>query len=95
MCEIFNTNTNNCAVSKIEKLNLGTFITNINKLDMVDVQREMPTMYNTRNIDWIHMWVLSWPVGSVSASHQCGPGSIPCWGSGSGAVSEKGLSSLV
>ena len=62
---------------------------------MVDVQLEMPTMYNTRNIDWIHMWVLSRPVGSVSASHQCGSGSIPGWGSGPGTVSEKGLSSLV
>ena len=33
--------------------------------------------------------------GSASASHQCGPGSIPGWGSDPGAVSEKALSSLV
>ena len=32
------------------------------------------------------LWVISWPIGSVTASHQGGPGSIP------GAVSEKGLS---
>ena len=34
-------------------------------------------------------------VVSTSASHQCGPGSIPGWGSDPGAVSEKGLSSPV
>ena len=39
--------------------------------------------------------VLRWPIGSASVSHQCGPGSIPGWGSDPGAVSEKGLSSLV
>ena len=31
----------------------------------------------------------------TSASHQCGLGSIPSWGSDPGAVSEKGLSSPV
>ena len=36
-----------------------------------------------------------WPIGSVSASHQCGPDSIPGWGSDPGAISEKGLSSPV
>ena len=34
-------------------------------------------------------------VVSTSVSHQCGPGSIPGWGSDPGAVSEKGLSSPV
>ena len=41
------------------------------------------------------MWVLRWPIGSVPASHQCSPGSIPGWGSDPGAVSEKGLLSPV
>ena len=40
-------------------------------------------------------WMLSWPIGSASASHQCGLGSIPGWGSDPGAVSKKGLSSPV
>ena len=40
-------------------------------------------------------WVLRWPIGSASASHQCGLGSNPGWGSDPGAVSEKGLSSPV
>ena len=35
------------------------------------------------------LWLLSWPIGSATASHQCGTGSIP------GVVSEKGLSSPV
>ena len=39
--------------------------------------------------------LLKWSIGSASASHQCGPGSIPGWGSDPGAVSEKGLTSLV
>ena len=39
--------------------------------------------------------LFGWPTGSVSASHQCGPGLILGWGSDSGAVSEKGLSSRV
>ena len=30
-------------------------------------------------------------VVSTSVSHQCGPGSIPGWGSDPGAVSEKGF----
>ena len=30
-------------------------------------------------------------VVSMSASHQCGPGSIPGWGSDPDAVSEKGF----
>ena len=30
-------------------------------------------------------------VVSTSASHQCGPGSIPSWGSDPSAVSEKGF----
>ena len=34
-------------------------------------------------------------VVSTSASHQCGLGSIPDWGSDPGAVSEKGLSSPI
>ena len=42
-----------------------------------------------------NLWVLRWPIGSASASHQCSQGSIPGWGSDPGAVSEKGLSSLV
>ena len=40
-------------------------------------------------------WVLRWPTGSTSVSHQCGLGSIPGWGSDPSAVSEKGLSSPV
>ena len=40
-------------------------------------------------------WVLRGRIGSASASHKCGPGSIPSWGSDLGAVSEKGLSSPV
>ena len=40
-------------------------------------------------------WVLRGQIGSASASLQCGPGSIPSWGSDPGAVSEKGLSSPV
>ena len=28
---------------------------------------------------------------SMSASHQCGPGSIPGWGSDPSAISEKGF----
>ena len=38
---------------------------------------------------------LRWLIGSASAPHQCGLGLIPGWGSDPGAVSEKGLSSLV
>ena len=41
------------------------------------------------------LWVLRWAIGSTSASHQCGPGLIPGWGSDPCAVSEKGPSSLV
>ena len=41
-----------------------------------------------------HGGLLRWPIGSTSASHQCGPGSIPGLGSDPGAVTEKGLSSL-
>ena len=37
-------------------------------------------------------WLLRWPIGGTSASHQCGLGSIPGWGSDPGAVSEKGIS---
>ena len=40
-------------------------------------------------------WVLSWLIGSASASHQCGPGSIPGWGSDAVAASDMGLSSTV
>ena len=36
-------------------------------------------------------WVLRWPIDSASASHQCGPGSIPGWGPDLGAVNEKGF----
>ena len=36
-----------------------------------------------------------WPIDRASASHQCGPGSIPGWGSDPGALSEKGLTSPV
>ena len=36
-------------------------------------------------------WVLR---SLTNVSHQCGPGSIPSWGSDAGAVTEKGLSSL-
>ena len=40
-------------------------------------------------------WVLRWLIGSASASHQCGLGLIPGWGSDPSTVSEKGLSSPV
>ena len=40
-------------------------------------------------------WVLSWLIGSASASQQCGPGLIPGWGSDPSTISEKGLSSPV
>ena len=40
---------------------------------------------------WVLRWVFSWLIGSASASHKCGPGSIPSWGSDPGAVSEKAL----
>ena len=34
------------------------------------------------------------PIGSTSVSHQCGPGSIPDWGSDPDAISEKDISCL-
>ena len=42
----------------------------------------------------VYKWVVRWPIGSASVSHQCGPGSIPGWGSDPGAVSEKVCSCL-
>ena len=42
----------------------------------------------------LYMWVLRWQIGSASASHQCGPGLIPSWGSDPSAVSEKGFVSV-
>ena len=35
-----------------------------------------------------------WLIGSTSASHQCGPGSIPGWGSDPGAVSERSIAQI-
>ena len=39
--------------------------------------------------------VLGWLIGSTSAFHPCGPGSIPDWRSDTNTISEKGLSSPV
>ena len=41
--------------------------------------------------DLVHSGCSGGRVVSMSASHQCGPGSIPGWGSDPGAVSEKGF----
>ena len=61
----------------------------------VDVGMLNTTKRNLKKLSQYECWVLRWPIGSMSASHQCGPGSIPGWGSDPGAVSEKGLSSPV
>ena len=62
-------------------------------IPFVSVVKVFLHVCNKLNVSTAWVGVLRWPIGSMSASHQCGPGLIPSWGSDPGAVSQKGLSS--
>ena len=61
---------------------------------LVDLSRVLYSTYFVLKIPNTPTW-LRWLIGGASASHQCGLGSIPGWGSDPDGVSEKGLTSPV